>query len=100
MTIYHKWEPESVLMEMAIAVADSVGVPDSLTVNRIPAGSALKIQHMGSYDNLGDTWDTFETYNAANDIEPRWSPYELYVTDPGQEPDTTLWLTEVVYPVH
>lgn len=99
MSIVHKWEPESVVMEMAIPVADSVAVPDSLTIGKISAGSALKMKHMGNYMNLSNTWAAFEDYNAANQVVPRWFPYEVYVTDPGTEPDTAKWVTEIVYPV-
>lgn len=99
MSIVHEWKPEKVVLEMAIPVRDSVAVPDSLTMGKIPAGSALKMKHMGNYMNLSNTWAAFEDYNAANQVVPRWYPYEVYVTDPGQEPDTSKWVTEIVYPV-
>ncbi len=99
MSIVHKFEPESVVIEMAIPVADSIAVPDSLTLGRIPAGRALKLNHMGAYENLAETWEAFENYNAENQVRTRWYPYEVYVTDPGQEPDTSKWITEIVYPV-
>ena len=99
MSIVHKFEPESVVLEMAIPVADSVAVPDSLTLGKIPAGRALKMNHVGAYENLPDTWEAFETYNFDNQVRTRWYPYEVYVTDPGLEPDTAKWITEIVYPV-
>ena len=98
-SIVHKFEPESVVMEIAIPVGDSIAVPDSLTLGKIPAGRALKMKHRGNYMNLSNTWDAFEDYNAANQVVPRWYPYEVYVTDPGTEPDTSKWVTEIVYPV-
>lgn len=99
MSIVHKFEPQNVVLEMAIPVADSIAVPDSLTLGKIPAGRALKMKHMGDYQNLADTWQAFDEYNAANEIMPRWYPYEVYVTDPSQEPDTSKWVTEIVFPV-
>lgn len=99
MTILRQWERESVVMEMAIPVADSLDVPDSLTMGRIPGGRALKMKHMGDYENLAETWQTFEDYNAANEVIPRWYPYEVYVTDPSEQPDTSKWVTEIVFPV-
>lgn len=99
MSIVHKFDPEGVVLEMAMPVADSVAVPDSLTLGKIPAGRALKMHHMGAYENLPDTWQAFEDYNAANQVSPRWYPYEVYITDPSQQPDTSQWVTEIVYPV-
>jgi len=99
MTVVHEWEPGSVVMELAIPVADSISVPDHLTMGRIPAGNALKLKHKGSYETLGDSWEAFEEYNAAHNVEPRWYPYEVYLTDPEQEPDTSKWVTEIVFPV-
>lgn len=99
MSIMHTWEPENVVMELAIPVADSIAVPDSLTMGKIPGGPALKLKHMGSYHNLDESYEAFEAHNLANDVKPRWYPYEIYVTDPSQQPDTSQWVTEIVYPV-
>lgn len=99
MSIVHQFEPEKVIMEMAIPVADSIAVPDSLTIGKIPAGPALKTVHMGSYDNLNETWEAFEEYNQKNNVEVRWYPFEIYVNDPSTVEESEV-ITEIVFPVN
>jgi effector-binding domain-containing protein len=101
MAIYHEYDEEGdkVVMEIAIPVANSLAVPDSLTAGKIPAGSAIRIEHYGGYIGLSDAWYAFEKHNAENNVNVRWSPFEVYVTDSEQQSDSTKWVTQIVYPV-
>ncbi|NNE56058.1 MAG: AraC family transcriptional regulator, partial [Flavobacteriales bacterium] len=53
----------------------------------------------GPYEASGDVWMGMDRYIQCNGIEMNGAPFEMYVTDPMQEPDTAKWLTEIVYPV-
>ncbi|MFZ6051138.1 SRPBCC family protein [Halocola ammonii] len=102
MAIFHEYDEEAdrVVMEMAIPTADSLTVPDSLTVGKVPGGPAIRTEHVGDYMGLSDAWAAFEKHNAENNIQPRWYPFEVYVTDPGEQPDSSKWVTQIVYPVN
>jgi AraC family transcriptional regulator len=32
-------------------------------------------------------------------LEPAGAPWEVYVTDPGAEPDPSKWRTDIFFPV-
>ena len=102
MAIFHEYDEEGnkVVMEMAIPVADSIAVPDSLTIGKVPAGPAIRTEHVGDYMGLEGAWSAFEKHNAENNIQPRWYPYEVYVTDPSEQSDSSKWITQIVYPVN
>lgn len=63
------------------------------------AGNAVKCNYYGDYANTGECHEAIDKYitdNAKTVTGPVW---EVYVTDPGMEPDTAKWLTEIYYPV-
>jgi effector-binding domain-containing protein len=43
--------------------------------------------------------DAIDKWMKANGKIAAGAPWEVYVTDPSAEKDTTKWLTEVIYPV-
>ena len=40
-----------------------------------------------------------QEYMEANSLVDNGPPYEVYITDPGQEPDPTKWITELYWPI-
>jgi effector-binding domain-containing protein len=53
--------------------------------------------HAGSYDNLGDTYAAMERWMEVNGYRPGAPPWESYVTDPAEFPDSKDWRTEVFW---
>ncbi len=96
--IYFLWEPEKGQADMAAAI------PVKNLENGLEGfetfelgGKALKIVHMGSYDDLDKPHNAMEAYVNANDIVIEGPALEEYVTDPGNEPDTSKWETHIFY---
>ena len=54
---------------------------------------------MGAYDSLPQTWSALTAWMSAHGLEPAGAPWEVYVTDPGAEPDTSKWRTDIFFPV-
>ena len=81
-------------------VPDSVQCQASeLTRWSLPAGQAFSVEHIGSYDHLGNAW------SAANQIaryeklkQSRIGTFELYKTTPPETPDAEL-CTEIYLPL-
>jgi len=38
-----------------------------------------------------------DAYIKANNLEHHTNVVEEYITDPGMEPDSTKWLTRIIY---
>ncbi len=70
----------------------------NIVVHSIAGGSYVKWLHVGPYDKLADTWTAMKNKAKEEgvllDINP-WISWESYVTEPGSEPDTNKWETEI-----
>lgn len=64
-----------------------------------PANAAIKCNYYGGYNNMGECHEQIDKYMTANNKVKNGPVWEVYVTDPGLEPDSTKWLTEIYYPV-
>lgn len=62
-------------------------------------GLALKTVHKGDYALMESTYNDVVAYASYNNFEDNGSPWEVYITDPMNEPDTAQWITEIYYPV-
>ncbi|PHR48872.1 MAG: hypothetical protein COA32_05255 [Fluviicola sp.] len=96
--IYFVWEPEKGQADMA-AVMPVKGL--SKDFNEFETfelgGKALKIVHMGSYDDLAEPHNAIESYVKENDLSLEGPALEEYISDPGNEPDTSKWETHIYY---
>lgn len=61
-------------------------------------GPALKAVHTGSYEDLGDTHRKIVAYLAAAGIDRAGKPWESFVSDPADVPESAL-ITEIYYPI-
>lgn len=99
--LYPKWDEATKQGEMvcALQVAADAKVPAKYKVTENPGGKAVKAVHMGDYAKLGDTHIQIGQYMEFKKLTMNGAPWEVYITDPMVEKDTTKWITEVYYPV-
>ncbi len=98
--IYFTWDMDKKTTDMAAAVGfsgDMKKVPSGMTVMDVPAAKSLTIDYMGGYHGLGKAHDAMDAYLKANNLTHVAPVMEEYLTDPGSEPDSTKWLTRIVY---
>ncbi len=86
-------------IEAGAPVAAHVAETDQIKQSKLPAGPAVKLTHLGPYENLSAAHTTLNEWLEENKREAAGPPWEIYVTDPGSEPDNTKWVTEVYYPL-
>ncbi len=83
-------------MECGIPVAEATTLKDrDLKVAKTHTGKAVKAVHMGSYQDLKTTYDALTAYMKDMEYGAFNSSWEVYVSGPGQEPDTAKWVTHV-----
>lgn len=87
-------------VEAGVVVPSPI-TPDGVVVpSELPAGPAAIAVHAGPYETLFTTYEAIDRWLEASTTHLRdGGPWELYITDPSQEPDSRKWLTEVVFPV-
>ena len=89
------------LLDMQVGVPIAVpalGAGD-VQAGELPGGAIAVGLHAGPYDQLSDTYAAMERWMDANGYRPSGGPWESYVTDPGDVPDTKDWRTEVYWPI-
>ncbi len=97
--LYYEWDVEKMTADLAAAVAftGDIKTPAGMEVINLPAGKSLTIDYMGGYNGIGSAHEAMDAYMKENKLEQLTPVIEEYVTDPASEPDSTKWLTKVVY---
>jgi len=67
--------------------------------DELPGGRAIVTTHIGPYDQVKGAYDALNAYAAEQGLQPAGLPWEVYLTDPGREPDQSKWRTDVVLPI-
>ena len=96
---YHAFG-EIVDLEAGVIVKEPVRPAGDVRPGELPAGPAAIAVHTGSYETLGVTHAAMRRWLEANPTqEANGGPWELYLTDPAEEPDPARWMTEVIFPL-
>jgi AraC family transcriptional regulator len=65
----------------------------------LPGGPAAVAMHAGPYEDLPATHAAMERWIEAQGYRAGGSPWESYITDPADFPDTADWRTAVYWPL-
>ena len=100
-SINHSWDEETQfgVFEPALPVSGNAEGNDEIMVKESYEGNVLKASHMGSYESVSATWEALMAKVYGENYEMNGLPWEVYVTDPDQEPDTSKWITEIYMPI-
>jgi effector-binding domain-containing protein len=86
-------------LEAGLPVSAPLPSRGRIHAGRLPGGEAAVTTHVGSYDGLitaGEVLSAWVEKQGRNASGPNW---EVYVTDPGREPDPARWRTDVYQPL-
>jgi len=97
--LYPSYSAESMDMICALPVAANVKLPAKYKIARTQQGKAVKGIHRGPYDKLEASHNQVIQFLEFKNHEINGAPWEVYITDPGTEPDPSKWVTEIYYPV-
>lgn len=97
--VYHSMDANQMSLSAGIEVGDGVELSEPLELLELPACDAVKADHFGPYDQLGQTHESIWPFVQELGRAPRSGPIERYITDPEAEPDTSKWHTEILLPL-
>ncbi|MBO6517092.1 MAG: SRPBCC family protein [Bacteroidia bacterium] len=98
--LYWSWDMEGAQSEMTAAMPVNMdAAPEGFEMYSQDSGQYLMVEYYGNYDQSEKAHTSIGMYMEANNIEMSWPVIEEYVTDPGNEPDTSKWLTRILYPI-
>ena len=97
--LYWTYDEEEGNSDMAAAmpVKEVKKVPKDFQIFKLDKGRALIIDYLGAYTGIGEAHRGMDLYISENKLQIIPPVIEAYLTDPVSEPDTTKWLTKVIY---
>jgi len=98
-SINYDSESEYFEFDVAFKIDKMVTAPIGFISGVIPAGETVSISHFGLYENLPASYSVIENWIVKNGYIRNGRSYEVYITDPGSEPDSSKWETQIFYPV-
>ena len=97
--IYHSMDGDAIDLECGLPVASPMEGAGRVQASELPAGTVATVTHVGPYDALRQTWAALTEWMGSQGLQPAGAPWEVYVTDPGAEPDQSKWRTDIFFPV-
>lgn len=99
MAITLAWDSLSWDFEAAIPIDKAIKGNDKIQVKPSYAGKVIYLSYMGPYEKTYVAYTELESYKKEKGYTDNGGPWEVYVTDPTTEPDTSKWVTEIYFPV-
>lgn len=101
-TRYVEWGPGIWTIEAGLPVAAlKADLPPGgeVRAETLPGGPAAVTTHTGPYDGLSAAHAAVEQWIEAQGLKAAGAPWEVYVTDPADYPDTKDWRTDIFWPL-
>jgi effector-binding domain-containing protein len=98
-SIIYDAEPGFYEFDAAFKIDQLIKAPRGFVSGVIPGGETVSLSHYGLSENLPASYKIIENWIQENGYLPDGNPYEVYVTEPSAEPDSSKWETQIFYPV-
>lgn len=85
--------------EAGFPLSEPVSGEGRIAAGELPGGLAAVTTHIGPYEGLQDTHAAMGEWVLANGHDPSGPVWEIYLTGPVDEEDSSEWRTEVVWPL-
>lgn len=85
-------------VEAGFPVSEPVEVSGEVEVGSLPGGPAAVTWHVGPYDAMKPAYVRLLSWIKEHGAVPDGSAWEVYHSDPAEEPDPATWRTEIVQP--
>jgi effector-binding domain-containing protein len=87
------------VMDIGIPVDKAGKNAGNIKYMETAGGNAVRGDHYGPYEATPASHEAMDKWMKNNGKVVTGGPWEVYVTDPGVEPDQSKWLTQIYYPV-
>ncbi|HET6666264.1 MAG TPA: GyrI-like domain-containing protein [Intrasporangium sp.] len=98
-SLYHGMPTDAVDVEAGFPVDGPITAVDGVTPGSLPAGTVAEAVHVGPYESLTETYDAVLAHIQEQGLTPSSDMWEVYLSDPEQEPDPATWRTQIFWPV-
>ncbi len=87
-----------VRIEAGFPVSEPVEDEGEVEASELPGGEAAVTWHVGPYDAMTPAYAALEAWIGDKGASMSGPPWEVYYSDPADEPDAARWRTEIVAP--
>lgn len=95
---FRRLDEDRFQVEAGFPAATEVEGDGEVVPSQLPPCRAAVVTHVGPYDEMLDAYEALVTWLAEHEREPVGDPWEVYLTDPQEQPDPAAWRTEVFQP--
>lgn len=100
LAVLHEYSESRMVFEPAMVVEKAPkDLKAPLQAGEIKPGKVVKGIHIGDYAAMEPTYDAVGKYIEAKGYNVSGNIWEVYITDPEVEKDTTKWETHIYFPV-
>lgn len=96
---YFEHSPARMALEAGFPVGAPVSGDERVKPGDLPAGQIVQTLHAGAHDTLAETYGRLETWIREHGHTPAGPPWDVYLTDPASEPDSSRWMTQILWPI-
>ena len=89
----------TVEMEAGFPIAAACQPSGDVVPGVLPGGTVATGTHVGPYEKMVDTYNRLTAWIAEQGLTLGNGMWEIYLTDPQQEPDPSKWRTQIYWPV-
>lgn len=86
-------------IEAGLPVDSPVDARADIENGTLPGGRHAVNVYVGPYEGLPGAWADLDAWLAERGETAAGPGWEVYVSDPGAEPDPAKWVTEVIIPL-
>ena len=95
---YHRVAQAEFDVEAGFPAGEAVTPVGEVSISSLPAGPVAVLIYVGPYDEMEPAYDALAQWIVDRGGHPTGDPWEVYLSDPAQEPDPGKWRTEIVMP--
>lgn len=93
--LYHGQPADTIDVEVGFATDGNVNSERGVAPSTLPAGRVARMVHVGSFDQLGDSWQRLVGWLIAEGEAPGDVYWEVYLTEPSSDMDPADLRTEL-----
>lgn len=76
-----------IVVEAGVPVIEPVTGEGPLTMSSLPAGTVATTLHVGRYEEMTEPYEALQHWIIEQGYEPTGQYWEIYLTDPTEQPD-------------
>ena len=96
--LYWTWDEQKMVSDMAAGIPIKGEIEtEQIKMIKVEAGSAYYLDYYGGYSGSYNAHVALDYYFTKNSLKMKMPIIEEYLTDPMAEPDSTKWLTKIIY---